>query len=974
MSQTHGEGPDVGLTIASSPRPGHDFSRISIHAPPVVAIQAKLAVNLPGDEYEQEADRVAEQVMQMPGSQLPPSCGEGCPENQAKPPRQGHEGLQISRAASTVTATTAVPSIVHEVLSSAGQPLDRATRAYMEPRFGHDFSQVRVHTDAQAVESARAVGAHAYTMGNAIVFGTGRFAPGTQEGRQLIAHELAHVLQQTQPSPHPRDSSRNLTPVTTANSIATGIRHLPPRMLQRDAATETDPWDKLSPSVRDEANELFEDCTNWIHFLSDAQLAHHSSLRGAWLNTLSKMSARIAELDSDSKIVGVKNAFTDFTDGIGRNVAKFVDEWASVEKRYHEEHRYLLSANVKSTNSIEAAKYIDDLYQQTKTAMHHGAEFYLTDEDYFQLKNTLDKGQHIWIGALRGARIRAKQLQEMMDAVADLRRNGEDAEKYVPGWSDQVLNEATHLNSIAKRANEGYQIETDPLAKEGSRGYQVAFSGLRNELLEKRQGTLAIKPPPQKGVLEKGVDLVKGGVEAIGGVFVEAAKQSVDLAQIGLHFVSFGKYEPKFISDLAAAAEQGATTGDLLKGMVTGLIDTPSRFLKACEDDDWEAIGRETVNLYLLAKTIKEAPETIKKIPDAVKRLPELLAKTKESLRILRARTVALGLKKEGRLLPEPPSRRVGGFARESEPPPAVAPPQTPGRRVGGFARESEPPPVVTPPQTPSRRVGGFARESEPPPAVAPPQTPSPAVGGFGRKSEPPPSRSPVPQEPPVTTHMPRARAVQGEQPVTGSAPPVATGRRRDQPVRAMAGKRSGGDEPKAGPRKTPSAAKRLEKKVVVAKEDLDRIRQLDQWEKKNKITGDVQSLRARLRSGDANTLTEAQAEFDEAQEKIAKGEKWHVEEYGEAPRQKAPEETRISTAEKSELEDLGWLKTRLPAEKDRREFMGWLKKGHKEGELGREIGTSQKETEGHEHLGPGSPEAEEKVREWEREKGRRRD
>lgn len=53
---------------------------------------------------------------------------------------------------------------------------------------------------------------------------------------------------------------------------------------------------------------------------------------------------------------------------------------------------------------------------------------------------------------------------------------------------------------------------------------------------------------------------------------------------------------------------------------------------------------------------------------------------------------------------------------------------------------------------------------------------------------------------------------------------------------------------------------------------------------------------------------------------------------------------------------------------------MGWLKKGHKEGELGREIGTSQKETEGHEHLGPGSPEAEEKVREWEREKGRRRD
>lgn len=89
-----------------------------------------------------------------------------------------------------------VPSIVHEVLRSPGQPLDAATRSFMEPRFGHDFSRVRVHTDAHAAESARDVKALAYTFGNDVVFNTGRFAPHTAAGKMLLAHELTHVVQQ----------------------------------------------------------------------------------------------------------------------------------------------------------------------------------------------------------------------------------------------------------------------------------------------------------------------------------------------------------------------------------------------------------------------------------------------------------------------------------------------------------------------------------------------------------------------------------------------------------------------------------------------------------------------------------------------------------------------------------------------------------------------------------------------------------
>jgi hypothetical protein len=93
-------------------------------------------------------------------------------------------------------ASGIAPPVVHRVLSATGEPMDRATRAFMEPRFGHDFSRVRVHNDDLAAESARAVRAHAYTVGSHVVMGKGRYRPDTRAGRLLLAHELSHVLQQ----------------------------------------------------------------------------------------------------------------------------------------------------------------------------------------------------------------------------------------------------------------------------------------------------------------------------------------------------------------------------------------------------------------------------------------------------------------------------------------------------------------------------------------------------------------------------------------------------------------------------------------------------------------------------------------------------------------------------------------------------------------------------------------------------------
>jgi Domain of unknown function (DUF4157) len=147
-------------------------------------IQPKLRISQPGDPFEQEADGVANQVMRM-------SLDETLP---AAPP-QIHRKEQSG-------STDGETSVADNFLSGLGpgQPLDAATRAFFEPRFGRDFSAVRIHTDARAAESARTVDARAFTAGGHVVFDKGSYRPHTRDGRFLLAHELAHVMQQTIPS------------------------------------------------------------------------------------------------------------------------------------------------------------------------------------------------------------------------------------------------------------------------------------------------------------------------------------------------------------------------------------------------------------------------------------------------------------------------------------------------------------------------------------------------------------------------------------------------------------------------------------------------------------------------------------------------------------------------------------------------------------------------------------------------------
>jgi hypothetical protein len=158
-----------------------------------------------------------------PPSSSPHGGATSAPPIEKNPPADA--GLQ-RLSTSDITPST-IPATVDTVLASSGQPLDAATRAFFEPRFGCDFGTIRVHTDRQAAESAESVHASAYTVGEAIVFGAGQYAPATPSGRRLLAHELTHVVQQSErgPSAQRQDAGTNqavplnLTQLMTQSSL-----------------------------------------------------------------------------------------------------------------------------------------------------------------------------------------------------------------------------------------------------------------------------------------------------------------------------------------------------------------------------------------------------------------------------------------------------------------------------------------------------------------------------------------------------------------------------------------------------------------------------------------------------------------------------------------------------------------------------------------------------------------------------------
>lgn len=175
-------------------------------------IQTKLTIGKSNDKYELEADRVADKVMRMPDnealrsqegdelSQTKPAADQISPVVQREIDSEGmeedDETLQTKQTDNKPAKSSHELSARIQSLKKGGQPLPESERSFFEPRFGHNFSQTRVHTSPKAAETAESINAKAYTSGKDIIFGSGQFAPGSLEGKKLLAHELTHVVQQ----------------------------------------------------------------------------------------------------------------------------------------------------------------------------------------------------------------------------------------------------------------------------------------------------------------------------------------------------------------------------------------------------------------------------------------------------------------------------------------------------------------------------------------------------------------------------------------------------------------------------------------------------------------------------------------------------------------------------------------------------------------------------------------------------------
>jgi hypothetical protein len=171
------------------------------------ATEATVQVSKPGDWTEREANQVADDVMRSPGTTLPPTGAYGGrgPRTATVAASTGGIGLQANNLSQTKFASSAGPGepvsdtqiMLQEVLNSPGQAIERGLAFYMGERLRHDFSPVRVHTDAAAAKSARVLNARAYTVGHHLVFAQGQYSPHNPDGQRLLAHELTHVLQQS---------------------------------------------------------------------------------------------------------------------------------------------------------------------------------------------------------------------------------------------------------------------------------------------------------------------------------------------------------------------------------------------------------------------------------------------------------------------------------------------------------------------------------------------------------------------------------------------------------------------------------------------------------------------------------------------------------------------------------------------------------------------------------------------------------
>lgn len=302
------------------PATSWDFCRIPVSVPdraalsPITPRQAHarwpdLSIGPSGDRLEREADHLAEQMARTPKEphKGDPLAGDGF---QYRKPQEYARRLAANPVARFSGEIVGIAPAIDGVANSAGRPLDAATRARMEARFGADFGNVRVHTDEPAAAAARDLGAAAYTLGLDLVFAAGRYQPGTAAGDRLLAHELTHVLQQSAGAP----------------------------ALQRSPDEAKTPDDTPLP-FEDHGVSFFEDTISGVHFMVGVETKKAGHIR-ATMSAIAKQvaadNARISYADDRVMTVFIVPTSTRFAYWQHKPVLMLDPKNADTETAAHE--------------------------------------------------------------------------------------------------------------------------------------------------------------------------------------------------------------------------------------------------------------------------------------------------------------------------------------------------------------------------------------------------------------------------------------------------------------------------------------------------------------------------------------------------------------------------------------------------------------------------------------------------------------
>jgi hypothetical protein len=270
-------------------------------------VQASLTISQPGDALEQEAEQVADTVMRMP---TPPPQSPGISAASSTWPRPPVRRV-CADCQDELTHTTPLgedregpdptPQVTPIVeanvraLQGEGNPLPQATRDFFEPRLGADFSQVRVNTGGRAENTAKSLGAKAFTVGRSITFGAGQYAPASHEGQRLLAHELTHVVQQ---DPGIRRASSPAQPQDPLqNEPATEDR-------QQSSLRSESPANQISRPTTLPASLISSDSEEGVSLNIGKTIAAPTVQRDAWYN----FDIPFTDYEFDPSLEGLKTA------------------------------------------------------------------------------------------------------------------------------------------------------------------------------------------------------------------------------------------------------------------------------------------------------------------------------------------------------------------------------------------------------------------------------------------------------------------------------------------------------------------------------------------------------------------------------------------------------------------------------------------------------------------------------------------